>query len=185
MTVIASVAEFQTGHHGRLELWSLTTFEKQAGYVVRNYYNVDWSRALRCHLFDCSGFGGDDTVEVEGAYFARGPVTVVERSTGSPRRLKRLPRRYQYGRGSNLLEWLQENGIEEDSVWCSLCGDHFPKDQTCEHIWWCHEIGWYSTPGERCGCATRAMCDGGFQRDPEGFAFDPAHPPLREDGWPW
>lgn len=204
--VTTFVAEFQKDARGRLDLWSLVTFEEDGRGVTRRYYDVDWSKQFGCYVFDCSGVGGSDTVEVSGIYFAKGPVLIKENPTTlvhgadhppwtSPetlairarnltRRLKALPRRYRCGRGGNLLNWLRDNGIEQPSVWCSECQDRFPDDQTCEHIWWCDTTAWHSTPSERCGCATRAECSGDFRADEEEFAFSPAHPPLRE-GHPW
>lgn len=201
--VTAIVAEFQKDARGRLELWSLVVFEEERdSYTSRKHYDVEWSKKFDSHLFDYCGAGGGDVVEVSGIYFAQGRVTITEtpttlvhgrdhppwmspetqaiRARNRTRRLKGLPRRYRHGHGGNLLGWLRDNGIEGPSVWCSECRDTFPDNQACEHIWWCDASARYSTPSERCGCATRAVCSGDFSCNEERFAFSPEHPPLRE-----
>ena len=190
-----------------MELFNLVTFEDNGGSISRQYYDVDWSKKFGCYVFDHSGGGGDNTVEVNGIYFAKGPITIKEnpttlvhardhppwtspetlaiRARNQTRRLKALPRRFRSGRGGNLLKWLQDNGIQQPSVWCSQCCDCFPDDQACEHVWWCEEACWWSTPSDRCGCATRAECSGEFKDDEEKFALSSAHPPLLEDRPRW
>lgn len=207
--VTAYVAEFHKAATGPLMLWSLTTFEKdeRTGSEQRTYYDVDWSRTLGCYLFDVSGGGGGTTVEVSGIYFAKGRVTIREtpttlidgrdsepftspetliiRERNRTRRLRKLPRPFVDASCGNLLEWLERHGIQQEAVYCSECQDRFPDDQTREHIWWCDETGQDSTPGDRCGCPTRAVCSGDFNDYEEEFGFSPRHPPVREDWDSW
>jgi hypothetical protein len=205
--VTAFVAEFQKDARGRLELWSLVTFEDDGRGIERRYYDVDWCKKFGCYVFDYSGGGGSHTVEVGGIYFAKGPVSIIEtpsklvsgadhppwtspltlaiQARNRTWRLKALPQRFRSGRNGNLLDWLENNGIQQPSVYCSECDDRFPDDQACEHIWWCEEACWWSTPSERCGCGTRADCSGEFRDNNEKFAFSPNHPGLREDRLRW
>jgi hypothetical protein len=202
--ITAFVAEFHKDARGRLDLWCLTTFERDSRHLVtrRNCYDVDWSKKFGYYIFDLSGSGGSETVEVAGIYFAKGhvliketPTTLVHSADSPPwkspetlairarnrtRRLKVLPRRFRYKRGGNLLNWLCDNGIQQPSVRCWVCQDVFPEERTCEHIWWCEVNGWWSTPDDRCTCATRAVCFGYFRDNEEEFALSPKHPPLRQ-----
>lgn len=184
--IIALVAQFHVTPRRRLDLWSLTVFEKKIGhdrksYTARSEYDVELSKKFG-YIFDQSGFGGDRSVEVSGPYFALGDIDIIEtpttlidptdsppwagpgtaaiRARNRTRRMKGLPRPFS-GYGNNVLEWLLRNGIEEDAVYCSECGDSMPATgyDYCEHVWWCDKTGWYSTPDERCGCKTKRECD--------------------------
>jgi hypothetical protein len=206
--VTAFVAEFQKDARGPLRLWALTTFEKDrhSGREMRKSYDVAWSRTFGSYLFEMSGAGGTDCVSVSGIYFAKGPVVIKEtpctlvhgkdlapwlspettviRERNRTRRLGKLPRLFADAPNGNLLAWLEDQAIQDSAVWCSQCADNLPGEALCEHMWWCDGSAWYSTPSERCGCATRAVCSGDFYDHEEKFAFSPAHPPLRE-GRPW
>lgn len=158
-------------------------------YVLRATYDVDFSRTYG-YLFNQSGFGGNNTVSISGIYFACGKVTIKEtpcqlvdpldkppwrgkktrtiRERNRTRRLKRLPKAFTSDTaislglkpGEDLLDWLQNNAIEQDAVYCSDCRDFVPGDQLCQHCWWCDKISWYSTPAERCKCKDREECNG-------------------------
>jgi hypothetical protein len=58
-------------------------------------------------------------------------------------RLKRLPRRY-------ALKTLFDDCQDSDCEYCGVCKDWLPTDCLCDHIWWCEECGWWSSPDERC-----------------------------------
>lgn len=203
--LLGLVAEFHKKPRKRLELCSLSVHHQTINcrgepWTSRDIYDVNLSKRYG-YLFDLSGGGASEPVQVAGLYFARGNIRISEspcrlidpndkppyrdaktkaiRALNRTRRLYDLPK---YFRGDgNLWEWLQSNGIESESVYCGICTDWFPEEQLCEHCWWCQEVCWYSTPSDRCGCATLAMCDGDFGRDEEAFAFAPNHPPLRGD----
>lgn len=180
----AIVAEFQKNASKRLMLFALTAIEDHGDYLYRKLYDVDWSRRFG-YLFHQSGAGGVGPVEVSGIYFVSGDVKVRERpcqlvghddeppwrgrstkivrARNRTRRLRRLPRSFEPEPGKDLLDWLERHGIQEDAVYCSECRDNVPGDELCEHCWWCDQRGWYSTPSERCGCASREICDGVFK----------------------
>jgi hypothetical protein len=56
-------------------------------------------------------------------------------------RLIRRPRGY----GGDLWDW----AIQCECEHCSICGDSFPDNDLCEHIYWDDEAGWWSTPDSR------------------------------------
>lgn len=168
----AIVAQFQR-FAGRIWLWSITVFEEKTtprgSYISKTIYDVDYSKKFG-YLFHQSGFGGDCSVRVEGLYFVFGDVKINEapsnfvtrksRRLNPTRRLTKLPPYFDLEPGTDILDWLQHNGIEQDAVYCSICRDYLPGDSynLCSHIWWCEKSGWYSTPSEPCGHA-REECE--------------------------
>jgi hypothetical protein len=179
----ATVAEFVKIAGKPLRLHSLTVIEPCRLHdgtpgLDRSIYDVDLSKKWG-YLYDMSGSGGSGPVRVNGIYHVRGnveveehPTTLVDRKDEPPwqspetlairalnrtRRLRALPK--AFGGCGDLLEWLERNGINQDSVWCSECNDSMPADELCDHCWWCDKICWYSTPNERCGCASRSECE--------------------------
>lgn len=93
--------------------------------------------------------------------FDNQPRTQAIRKRNPTSLLARLPRAFDVPPGQDLLDWLQNNGIEGESVWCSTCRDFFPGENNCalcEHIWWCEKIGDYSTPENRCTCKDFEEC---------------------------
>jgi hypothetical protein len=127
--------------------------------------------------------GGFHEPEVSGIYFLAGDMKVKEkpcqlvddrdkppwkskrtkaiRERNRTRRLAKLPKAFDMDGFENLLEWLQQNAIEGDAVYCSICRDYFPGTDDwnlCEHCWWCDKTGDYSTPSERCKCKDRDAC---------------------------
>lgn len=178
--LIGTVAQFIMTPRRRLELFSLTVLTSKYDCIIRDEYNANWSKKYG-YIFDMRGSGGGRTVTVSGPYFVWGDVKIKEepialiaagdeapwtspatlkiRERNQTRRLARLPRQFR-GHGHNVLEWLEENGIQEDSVYCSICGDCMPATgyDYCEHVWWCDRTAWYSTPNERCGCKDRDEC---------------------------
>ena len=182
------VAEFHKPARGPLELFSLTVIEPctlwgGAPGVSRTVYDVDRSKKFG-YIFHESGSGGGlSPVHVSGIYYARGDIEIKEspcqlvdgrdtpfyrgkrtraiRKRNRTRRLRALPR--PFGGHADLVEWLECNAIQAESVYCSQCKDSMPgyDYDLCEHCWWCDKVGWYSTPGDRCGCASRLVCDDG------------------------
>lgn len=178
----AVVAQFYRAPGGKLEMFWLTALERQVGHDGREYfslrtYDVDLSKRYG-YIFHMSGFGGDDVV-VDGPYFCSGdglPVrerpsrlcswprrddgqrTRAMRRRNRTQRLVALPRYFDLEPGQDLLDWLEQNGIDGPSVYCSECRDWVLGDELCEHCWWCEKTSWYSTPGERCGCADLVAC---------------------------
>lgn len=186
---IGLVGTFYKTSGKRLTLDSLTVITEEVSrhdgktYRGRDGYDVDWSKAFG-YIFHNSSGGGEHTVEVSGIYFASGEVEVKEkpaefvdahdkppwkskrtkaiRERNKTRRLAKLPKAFDMTGVGNLLEWLQQNGIEGDAVYCSICRDYFPGTDDwnlCKHCWWCAKIGDYSTPSERCKCKDREECD--------------------------
>ena len=169
------VAQFHR-HAGKIWLWSLIVFDEEVtprgAYMVRKEYNVDYSKTFG-YLFDQCGQGGGTSVRIDGLYHvSKGDVDITVRERPSnfvtrkmrrlnpTRRLQSIPRHFDVGPGHDLLNWLECNGINQDSVWCSECRNSVPGDELCEHCWWCDKTGWYSTPSDRCECKTREECYG-------------------------
>lgn len=168
------VAQFYKEPGGRLALNSLTVIECKSDhvggreYIARTEYDVDWSRSYG-YLFHQSGGGGRPPIDVSGVYFTSGAVAIKEnpatwcdgrgrerrtkaiRKRNRTRRLLNLPKAIDLRDGQDLFDWLQDNGINQDAVWCSECRDFVLGDELCKHTWWCEKIGWYSTPADRCG----------------------------------
>lgn len=177
------VAEFHKSAGGRLELISLQTLKLMpAGHWAYSQYNVDYCRRDKQYIFHKSGGGGADVVEVSGIYFAtvgapklkekpcqlvssddeppwRGAKTKVIRARNKTRRLPQLPQAFTLDPSEDLLDWLDNNALESDSVYCTECRDDFPGEDLCKHCWWCQKTADYSTPDERCSCKNRAECD--------------------------
>ena len=166
------------------ELTCLTVIEEKAAYgggvcLARTTYDVDFSKKWG-YIFNESGGGGSGPIKVDGIYHVAGsvaieecPTTLIDSADNPPyrsrktkairtlnrtRRLRALPKAFR-GDG-DLLEWLERNGIQDRIIYCSACSDCMPSDNLCKHCWWCEKIAWYSTPTDRCGCATRLICDG-------------------------
>jgi len=179
------VAQFHKSAGGRLTLWSLVSIEEEKArdgsddiWLNRKTYDVDLSRKYG-YLYHQSGGGGSGPIHVDSIYFFSGEVAVEERpcqllerskSTGrwksrairarnKPRLLRMPPKAFRID-GGYLLNWLEVNGIDQDSVYCSECRDSMPGNELCQHCWWCEKIGWYSTPSERCG-HKREECEEG------------------------
>jgi hypothetical protein len=181
------VAEFHKPSRGPLELFSLTVIEPctlhggGAG-ISRTTYDVDRSKKFGYIFHESGGGGALSPVPVSGIYYVRGDIAVKEspcqlvdgrdkapyrskrtkaiRKRNRTRRLRALPPTF---RGQDdLLGWLEYNGIQEESVYCSKCKDSMPGNDydLCKHCWWCERVGWYSRPSERCGCADRLICRG-------------------------
>lgn len=178
MTGRAIVAEFFRAAHGVPRLHALTVIEDYQcadGSVVRSraQYDVDWCRTYGFYIFDKVGFGGKEVVTAGGLYSASGPAHIKERAPqwvdarDKPpwhgRRTRKIRKRNRTGRlfrlpghidlqpGQDLLDWLESEGVQQNSVWCSECNDVVLGDELCQHTWWCEKIGWYSTPSEPCG----------------------------------
>jgi hypothetical protein len=163
----AIVAEFYKTAGGRLELFSVVVEDCE----YRKTYDVERSRKYG-YIFHMSGAGGADSIPVRGIHHVSGAVEVEEhpadwvdardkppwrgrrtraiRKRNQTRRLRRLPKAFNLGGGQDLLDWLRGHAIEADAVWCSVCRDFFPEDSTCEHVWWCDDKCWWSTPDDRC-----------------------------------
>lgn len=95
--------------------------------------------------------------------FDNRPRTKAIRERNRTRQIFRLPKVFDKTPEADLMDWLNDNGIESDSVWCSSCRDCFPGNDDwnlCEHCWWCDKTGTYSTPSERCDCKSREECRG-------------------------
>ena len=187
--VIGIAAEFHKDSGGRLKLFSLWTRTEGVSlhdgktYFGSDGYDVGWSKYYHSYLYHNSSSGFHDP-EVSGIYFLSGDMKVKEkpcqlvdsrdkppwrgkrtlaiRKRNRTRRLARLPKNFDMAGVANLLEWLQQNGIESDAVYCSICRDFFPGNNDydlCEHIWWCEQTGDYSTPKDRCKCKDRETCN--------------------------
>lgn len=183
------VAEFFKDSGNRVRLNNLTVMQEELSrstgeiYTVKQSWDVDYSKEFG-YLYHMSGAGGDATIEVSGIYFVHGNPTIKEkqpswvdsrdeppfedhprtqavRKRNRTRLLSQLPKAFDLQEGEDILDWLNRNGIEGDSVWCSICRDCFPGSDgwnLCEHLWWCDKTGDYSTPSERCNCVDREDC---------------------------
>ena len=186
--VIGYAAEFHKDSHGRLELFSLWVrtegvfWHDGKTYFGADGYDVEWSKRFLSYIFHNSS-SGFHKPEVSGIYFLWGDMKVKEkpcalvdtrdkppwrskrtkiiRERNRTRCLRKLPKAFDMKGCENLLEWLQQNGIESEAVYCSTCRDWLPGseyDEMCEHIWWCDKTETYSTPDERCSCKDRETC---------------------------
>jgi hypothetical protein len=158
------VVNFHKDAGGRLKLFGVAVLD--AGGST-DFYDVDWSRTYRCYVYHMSGCGGfARPLEVDGIYYAsvgapirETPSRLVDersRRRNATRRLARLPK--AFSGGENILRWLEQNGINDEAIWCAACRDWLPGSDLCRHVWWCDRTGAYSTPDERCACATRSDC---------------------------
>ena len=174
---IAVVAIFHKKPNGRFELFSVYTSE---GPEFRSCsgYDVDWCKRDSVYYYHNSSGSPllpDDPVTVDGIYWCLKPEMVKAercrligretRKRNKTRRLRSIPKSFMRCRWNSgaryrdILHWLQENGIEDSTNYCSECEDLIPDGQPCEHIWWCDEHGMWSTPCERergfeCGCGS-------------------------------
>lgn len=136
------------------------------GSYSLEHYDVDLSKEWG-YFYQLSGGGGRLPVSVDGVYHRADGLLVEEKPTqlclcgpdgvdaastkylrgvNRTRRLSRLPREF---RGEvDILEWLERNGIQDDTVYCSVCDDRLPSENLCCHCWWCDTDGWYVTPTE-------------------------------------
>ena len=109
-------------------------------------YEVDESRQYGL-IYHASAHGFK-TLAVDRSYWCE-DEKFVSREKGA-RRIK-MPKRF-ISDGMDFLGYLQNHGINSDSVWCEECRDCYPEDDTCFHIWWCGEVGVFSTPDKRFKC---------------------------------
>ena len=159
------IAEFFFRPNGRRELSQL--YVQEPGSKSWSGYDVDFSKAYGYVFHNSSD--GCGPVPVSGPYWTNAGTGAVipqpsrlcdkrTRKLNGTHRLSRIPiefRTHQYWQDrkpTDLLDWLEQNAIESDVVWCSTCNDCFPTDNMCEHCFWCEKIGWYSTPSEPCSC---------------------------------
>lgn len=152
------VGQFHKRASGALELIQLTTIDRESA----TGYDVDLSKRYG-YIFNESSSGCARPVVVDGIYYASRGVLIKEepnrlvnsvaRLRNKTRRIARMPAKFRCD-GGDLLDWLERNGIQQDPVWCDECRDYVAGDDLCEHCWWCNEIGWYSTPGDPCGCVS-------------------------------
>ncbi len=205
MKIFGLCAQFQKSGNKPLELFSLSVRHETEGWprgtkaIALDHYDIDHSKKYG-YCISMSGSGGRD-VQVCGPYFKmgkidavetrttlvdrreepdfNGPLTAAIREANRTRRLSRLPREFR-GCGG-LWKWLERNAIWQSTVYCSICNDRFPDDEHCEHIWWCEDLCWWSTPSEPCGHAIRDICDG--EDNAERNWFVPKRPRLLESTW--
>lgn len=187
--VVGIAAEFHKDSSKRLQLFSLHVISEETSrhdgktYRAADGYDVEWSKEFQSYIFHSSSSGFHET-EVSGIYFTSGDIKIKEkpcqlvdardkppwkgkrtraiRERNRTRKLRKLPKLFDIAEGSNLIEWLQENGIESAMEYCSICRDSFPTSEEwrlCEHIWWCEQITGWSTPSERCTCVSRNECE--------------------------
>lgn len=181
------VAEFFKDGRGIVRANSLTVIREDRGRIHKEIWDVDYSRKFG-YILHMSGAGGEiSAIRVSGIYHVSGngnpkiaeqepqwvdsrdsdpfddkPRTIAVRKRNRTRRLIKLPKAIDLQPEQDMLDWLQSNGIEGDSVWCSICRDFFPGTDDwdlCNHCWWCDKTGNYSTPDERCDCNGREECD--------------------------
>ena len=125
-----------------------------------NYYDVDWCKRDQIYLYHMSGGGGKYPITVRGVYWSKEPGYTREAGNNlsnrasskrnRTRRLEVLP--FEIREDEDLLEYLEDHAVRDDSIWCSVCMDHLPGSNPCGHIWWCEEIGDFSTPSDRHEC---------------------------------
>lgn len=176
---IAVVTDFFRAATGSPTVHSMRVLEEglvhdgSKTYRCWTTYDVDWSEACGCYLYHQSGSGGSEPMVVSGIYHVTGDAVIEERPAewvdakdhppwhsrrtrhvrkrNRTRRLSAPPRFISLEPGQDMLGWMESNGVDVDSVYCSECRSHVRGDYLCDHTWWCEKIGWYSTPSDRCG----------------------------------
>jgi hypothetical protein len=122
----------------------------------QNCYDFEWCERDRQLYYNMSGFGSTRDIEVSAweVYWMSSAMkakvqknkTRLHKGQKKGRRLARMPRGYPLGR-------LFEDAEESSTEYCSVCDDYLPVSETdhpCGHIWFCDEVGQWSTPDERC-----------------------------------
>lgn len=157
---------------------TLTGFVESFGRSAANPWNVYTvrtdangtipSKLVEVHPDRLQAFDPPTLYWVEGDIQVKEePTTLVGRNKletarirerNATRRMKKLPKGIELVEGESLMDWIENNSIQGDSVWCDKCNDHLPGEQLCEHCWWCEQIGWYSTPDEPCECPMVKKC---------------------------
>jgi len=146
----AKYADFHVEKDGTVRLFSLATGDEHGPHTI---WDVDWSKTYG-YVFHMSGNGRFEMI-ASGVYWAADGVQVKEvpsnyidaeaRERNPVKRIE-VPTEFE---GLDLLEWLENNAIQDDTVYCSVCDDHLPSESLCEHCWWCEDACDYSTPTER------------------------------------
>lgn len=153
--------------NGRFELFSIFTSEGP-DFRSCSGYDVDWCKRDGVYYYHNSSGSPllpNDPIEIDGIYWCLRPEIVKakrcnligreNRKRNKTRRLLTIPKAFTHDRWnanksySDIFDWLQENGIEDSTNYCSECEDSIPDGEPCEHIWWCDEHGIWSTPTER------------------------------------
>jgi hypothetical protein len=156
-------AQFHLREDGTYELFSLWHFQQhERGHWYYHCYDVDWCKRDQSYVFHQSG-GGPTPIEIDGLYWASEGAPITERpcqlvdddarERNATRRLPEVP--IDIEGCADVLDWLENTAQDEGTEYCSVCDDRLPTDDLCEHIWWCEETAWYSTPDERrldCAC---------------------------------
>lgn len=138
------VTTFKTAQYGDLMFVSYDSKRRSFGAVVRrertSYFGRDLGEGLVEYQFEhgresgamCRESSGssllsDGTISDHGKPYWAADWIVVKNEGG-----KRL--RAPYGDPF-------ENVLETESTYCNVCGDWFPADDTCRHIYWVDGVG--------------------------------------------
>lgn len=139
---------------GTVKLFAVTVAEshKDGGYTLERY-DVDLSKEYG-YVFHMIGAGGSMPEPVDGLYHRTDGFRVKERASkrmlNRTQRLRQLPKEFQ-GPG-DILDWLENHAIRDETVYCSTCDDYLPSESLCSHCWWCDTVGWYVTPDKGSVC---------------------------------
>lgn len=164
-----AIAAFHKDGRGHLTMIALTVIGGGKYPNTLTFYDVDYSRDRGCHLYHMSGAGGTGLPEVSGIYAISGepaevnesPCNLVDEASrirNATHRLTSIPPQFRLEKGWDFLDWLGQNGIHGDAIWCAKHRDFLHEDSPCEHIWWCNRTGTWSTPDDRCECKDREEC---------------------------
>jgi hypothetical protein len=138
--------EYQEGRPFSIE----TTAREDNSYG--DTYDVEWCRRDKQLYYHNSGCGPIRPFKVgSGTTYWAAKGIAVDAEEGAIR-LDRAKGKEQFERrlaGDYNVSTFDESAC----TYCSVCDDHLPSEDTyepCEHVWWCDDAGWWSTPGERC-----------------------------------
>ncbi|HEY3876619.1 MAG TPA: hypothetical protein VGM92_14175 [Candidatus Kapabacteria bacterium] len=133
-------------------------------YLRSEQFDVDYCEKFSEYIFNNSGSGPSRVIDPVGFYWASDLAKIkTSKNTkwSDPKtaernpnvRLAKLP--IDLCGHKDVLDFLQNEGNEDRSYYCSKCNDHLPEEYPCKHAWWCEDRNEMSTPGNRfksCRC---------------------------------
>ncbi len=158
------LAEFHLENDGTYRLFGLDTVSRSISLhygeqIGRSGWDVEWIKGYQQYAYHNSSGGGSLRRYISGVYWRHPAILhAVREETASycnrsfrkrnkTRRLRRIPiellnppfsssARYQ-----DLMEMLEDTGIEADTYYCSVCQERRPdrEEDYCKHVWWCDD----------------------------------------------
>jgi hypothetical protein len=112
-------------------------------------YNVEYCKSYEQFYYSCSRGGGDLAVEQPRNFYIE--EEFIDKCVGFEEYKEARLIEFPYTQ-KEWEEWV-EDALEGETVYCCECDDELPTErypEPCDHVWWCDECGWWSTPDERC-----------------------------------